>query len=105
MRLFASIAVTAGLVVVAAAGAIAAPAGAAGSSVAGQLYVNDNTAVANTISGFDRHTDGSLTPLPGSPFVAGGAGSGHGIGSQGALQLSADRRYLLAVDAGSDQIS
>ncbi len=43
--------------------------------------------------------------MPGSPFVAGGAGTGHGIGSQGALQLSSDGRYLLAVDAGSNQIS
>ena len=28
----------------------------------------------NTISGFDRHLDGSLTPLAGSPFTAGGRG-------------------------------
>jgi 6-phosphogluconolactonase (cycloisomerase 2 family) len=43
--------------------------------------------------------------LSGSPFAVGGAGTGSGIGSQGALQLSADGRYLLAVDAGSNQIS
>jgi 6-phosphogluconolactonase (cycloisomerase 2 family) len=105
MRVFACLAFTAALVGAAAVGAVVAPAGAAGSDVAGQLYVNDNTAGSNTISGFDRHVDGSLTPLPGSPFAAGGAGTGHGIGSQGALQLSADGRYLLAVDAGSNQIS
>jgi 6-phosphogluconolactonase len=73
--------------------------------VVGHLYVNDNRAAHNTISAFDRHADGSLSPIPGSPFAAGGAGTGQGIGSQGALQESADGRYLLAVDAGSNQIS
>jgi dipeptidyl aminopeptidase/acylaminoacyl peptidase len=73
--------------------------------VVGQVYINDNTAGVNTVAGFDRHADGSLTPIPGSPFSVGGAGTGHGDASQGSLQLSTDRRYLLAVDAGSNQIS
>ena len=73
--------------------------------VVGQVYVNDNAAGTNTIAGFDRHADGSLTPMAGSPFAAGGAGTGHGTASQGALALSDDGRYLLAVDAGSNQIS
>src|SRR5947209_20294062 len=85
--------------------ASAAPESHHGSTVVGHVYVNDNTAGENTIAGFDRHADGSLTPMPGSPFAAGGAGTGKGIGSQGALELSADGRYLLAVDAGSGQIS
>lgn len=76
-----------------------------GPSVVGHLYVNDNTSGTNTIAAFDRHVDGTLTAVPGSPFAAGGAGTGAGIGSQGALQQSADGRYLLAVDAGSNQIS
>jgi 6-phosphogluconolactonase len=71
----------------------------------GYVYVNDNTSGTNTIAGFARHANGSLTPLPGSPFSAGGAGTGAGIGSQGALQQSGDGHYLLAVDAGSDQVS
>ncbi len=75
------------------------------SPVVGHTYVNDNAAGANTIAGFDRHADGSLTPITGSPFAAGGAGLGAGLGSQGALQASPDRRFLLAVDAGSNQIS
>lgn len=77
----------------------------AASDVSGHVYVNDNTAGANTIAAFDRHSDGSLTPIPGSPFAAGGAGLGSIVGSQGALQETADGRYLLAVDAGSNQIS
>jgi 6-phosphogluconolactonase len=75
------------------------------SVVVGHAYVDDNSAGANTIAGFDRHADGSLTPISGSPFAAGGAGSGAGLASQGALQLSSDGRYLLAVDAASNQIS
>jgi 6-phosphogluconolactonase len=76
-----------------------------GSFVVGYAYVNDNTTLSNTVAGFDRHADGSLTPIPGSPFPTGGAGSGKGLASQGALQLSSDGRYLLAVDAESNQIS
>ena len=75
------------------------------SPVVGHVYLDDNTAGTNTISGFDRHLDGSLTPLAGSPFTAGGAGTGAGLASQGAVQVSADGRFLLAVDAGSDQVS
>ncbi len=75
------------------------------SFVVGHAYVNDNTAGSNTVAGFDRHADGSLTPIPGSPFPTGGVGSGAGLASQGAIQLSSDGRYLLAVDAASNQIS
>src|SRR6266446_7122045 len=75
------------------------------SDVTGHVYVNDNTAGLNTIAGFDRHGDGTLTATPGSPFAAGGRGTGTIVGSQGSLQLSGDGRYLLAADAGSNQIS
>jgi 6-phosphogluconolactonase (cycloisomerase 2 family) len=90
---------------VVAGGAAASVGGAPSRGVVGRLYVNDNTAGVNTVAGFDRHADGSLTPLPGSPFAVGGAGPGHGVASQGSLQQSADGRYLLAVDAGSNEIS
>jgi 6-phosphogluconolactonase (cycloisomerase 2 family) len=89
----------------AATGAIPATASAASSPVVGHVYLNDNTAGINTIAAFDRHADGTLSPLAGSPFAAGGAGTGAGLASQGALQSSSDGRYLVAVDAGSNQIS
>jgi 6-phosphogluconolactonase len=84
---------------------VATEGASAASGVVGHVYVNDNTAGTNTIAAFDRHADGTLTPIVGSPFAAGGAGTGGRVGSQGALQLSGDGRYLLAVDAGSNQIS
>ena len=90
---------------VVAGGAAASPGTPHASDVVGHVYVNDNTAPVNSIAGFDRHADGSLTPAPGSPFSIGGSGTGHPDASQGSLQLSADGRYLLAVDAGSNQIS
>ncbi|HEX3830548.1 MAG TPA: beta-propeller fold lactonase family protein [Solirubrobacteraceae bacterium] len=71
----------------------------------GDVYVNDNTATANTVAAFHRRGDGSLQPLPGSPFATGGAGTGAGIGSQGSLQTAFGGRYVLAVDAGSSQVS
>jgi 6-phosphogluconolactonase (cycloisomerase 2 family) len=107
------LALTATLMLTAGAGVAAANAGAGlagpeaggGSPVVGHLYVNDNTADANTIAGYDRHANGTLTPIPGSPFAAGGAGTGAVIGSQGALQSADGGKLLLAVDAGSNQIS
>jgi len=94
---------------IAAAVAVAVPASASASTgaspVTGHVYVNDNTKGTNTIGAFDRHADGSLSPVPGSPFVAGGAGTGSGLASQGAIQITQDGRFLIAVDAGSNQVS
>jgi 6-phosphogluconolactonase len=89
--------------------ALAVPASASAldhsSAVTGHVYVNDNTTGTNTIAAFDRHANGTLTPEAGSPFPAGGAGTGSGLASQGALQISPDGRFLIAVDAGSNQVS
>jgi 6-phosphogluconolactonase (cycloisomerase 2 family) len=96
--------ILAGLTVLA--GAALAPAAAtAHEGHGGYVYVNDNTSGANTIAAFVRHGDGRLTPLPDSPFSAGGAGTGAGLASQGAIQVSSDGRFVIAVDAGSNQIS
>jgi 6-phosphogluconolactonase len=75
------------------------------SPVVGHLYTDLNTTHVNKIAGFDRHADGALTPIAGSPFTVGGAGTGKGIGSQGALQFADNGSLLLAVDPGSNQIS
>jgi 6-phosphogluconolactonase len=99
-RLIALLVATAGV-----GGIISAAAAAAPPGFTGHVYVNDNTTGANTVAGYTRNANGSLTPIPGSPFQIGGVGGGHANASQGSLELSSDGRYLLAVDAGSNQIS
>jgi 6-phosphogluconolactonase len=98
-------AMLAGLVGLGAAGALPGVAAAAPRHHAGYVYVDDNTAGVNTIAGFRQRADGTLVPLPGSPFSAGGAGTGSGLASQGAIQVTSDRHFVLAVDARSNQIS
>ena len=108
MRKRTRLAAAGGSLLAAAIGIFGVPAAASASPsspVVGYTYIDGNTAPANTIDGYARHADGSLTALAGSPFVAGGAGLGTGLASQGAIQATQDGRYLLAVDAGSNQIS
>jgi 6-phosphogluconolactonase (cycloisomerase 2 family) len=93
----------AGMAAVAGLAVAAGPAAAASSPVVGHVYVNDNSAVSNAVAGFDRHANGSLTPIPGSPFATGGAGTGSSVASEGALQRAG--RFLVAVDPGSNQLS
>jgi 6-phosphogluconolactonase (cycloisomerase 2 family) len=76
-----------------------------GQHAIGQVYVDDNTVGVNTVGAFDRAEDGTLTPVPGSPFAVGGAGGGQGNASQGSIQRSSDGKFLLVVDTGSNQIS
>jgi 6-phosphogluconolactonase len=89
----------------AALGAFAVPGSALASNGSGHVYLDGNTAGANTVAAYNRAADGSLTPTAGSPFQIGGAGLGKGLGSQGAIQLSDNNQFVLAVDAGSNQIS
>jgi len=106
MRLRTHIAATIGLIALTVFGSTAAVREAAAApDVVGHVYVNDNTAGTNTIGAFDRFADGTLAPMQGSPFAVGGAGTGTIVGSQGALQVTDDGRYLLAADAGSNEIS
>lgn len=77
--------------------ALAAP------SKAGAVYTLSNAAAGNAVLAYARAADGTLSPI--AAYPTGGAGSGGGLGSQGALVLSEGQRILLAVDAGSDEIS
>jgi 6-phosphogluconolactonase len=70
---------------------------------AGAVYVMTNAAGGNTVLAFDRAADGALSPA--GAYATGGLGSGAGLGSQGSLVLSENQRWLLAVNAGSDEVS
>lgn len=83
---------------------ISAPAvDAAGRNRIGSVYTLTNEAGGNAVAAFERAADGSLTPA--GVYPTGGLGNGGGLGSQGAVVLSENGRLLLAVDAGSDEIS
>jgi 6-phosphogluconolactonase (cycloisomerase 2 family) len=69
----------------------------------GALYTMSNEANGNSILVFDRFPNGHLQPA--LRVFAGGNGSGSRLGSQGGLTLTANQRWLLAVNAGSDTVS
>jgi 6-phosphogluconolactonase (cycloisomerase 2 family) len=70
---------------------------------ANAVYVMNNDADANAVLVFDRAADGTLTES--GSYLTGGLGTGGGLGSQDALVLSDNGRYLFAVNAGSNEIS
>jgi 6-phosphogluconolactonase len=73
---------------------------------AGAVYVMTNAPEVNEVVVYERNFRGRLTLT--DSFATGGLGSGGGIdplGSQGALVLSANQRWLIAVNAGSNTIS
>jgi 6-phosphogluconolactonase len=73
---------------------------------AGAVFVMTNSAEKNEVIAFTRAADGSLQEF--GSFATGGRGSGgktDPLESQGALTLSQDHQLLLAVNAGSGEIS
>lgn len=68
------------------------------------VYALDNDVERNSVVVYRRQEDGSLMPLVGSPFNAGGRGlSGGDIDEQGAIRVVGP--YVLAVNPGSDTIA
>lgn len=69
----------------------------------GAVYTSTNETVFNRVAVYDRAADGVLTFRA---FVAtGGQGTGQGLGNQGAVLLSEDERFLMVVNAGSNDVS
>jgi len=72
----------------------------------GAVFVMTNASDKNEIVAYKRTEDGSLSEP--HHFVTGGRGSGgttDPLGSQGSLTLTTDRSFLLAVNAGSGEVS
>lgn len=72
----------------------------------GAVYTMTNAADGNEVIIFDRNPKGRLTQV--GSIATGGNGSGgelDPLGSQSSLLLSLDQRWLLAVNAGSDEVS
>lgn len=77
----------------------------AGDAADGQraVYTLTNQVAGNAVAVFNRAADGTLTAA--GTIATGGAGTGSGLGSQGAVALSDDGRRLFAVNAGSNDVS
>jgi len=67
------------------------------------VYTETNNAMHNEIIRFEMLADGSLK-MSGS-FSTHGKGTGTSLGNAGGVILTDDGKYLLAVDAGSNEIS
>jgi 6-phosphogluconolactonase len=82
---------------------IGAGVAAAAPNQVGAVYTLTNATSGNAVAVWNRSSDGTLT-IAGT-YLTGGAGIAAGLGSQGALVLSANHQWLFAVNAGSDDIS
>jgi 6-phosphogluconolactonase (cycloisomerase 2 family) len=68
------------------------------------VYVQTNDATQNEILSFRRAEDGAL--VPSGRYSTGGRGTGQPhLPSQGSVVISEDGRWLLVVNAGSDELS
>ncbi|HEV2751859.1 MAG TPA: beta-propeller fold lactonase family protein [Gemmatimonadales bacterium] len=67
------------------------------------VYTLTNQVAGNAVAVFTRAADGTLSPA--GTVATGGTGTGAGLGSQGAVALSSDGRWLFAVNAGSNDVS
>ena len=72
-------------------------------SATSSVYTIDNASPTNHVLQYQSGPNGVLS-LAGT-FSAQGAGTGSALASQGAVQLTHDGHWLLAVDAGSNQIT
>src|SRR5262249_35161893 len=66
----------------------------------GAVFTITNESEGNRVLSFARESDGSLGEQ--HAYDTGGTGTGDSLGSQAALALTEDHRFLLAVDAGSN---
>jgi 6-phosphogluconolactonase (cycloisomerase 2 family) len=69
----------------------------------GAIYTMDNAIGANHVLAFQRAENGELARA--GSFATGGAGTGAGLSSQGAVFLSRDNRWLFVCNAGSSEVS
>lgn len=84
--------------------AFAAPSGGITPTVRGNaVYTMTNAAEGNEIVVFDRRSDGQISLR--TRVSTGGRGSGASLGNQSGLIMSDDGRWLLAVNAGSNDVS
>lgn len=69
----------------------------------GKLFISSNAPAGNEVLVYDRSATGAPTLL--ARVLTQGLGTGAGLGSQGAVTLSRDGRWLFVVNAGSATVS
>jgi 6-phosphogluconolactonase (cycloisomerase 2 family) len=69
----------------------------------GAVFALTNSPGGNAVVAYRRASNGSLQPA--GTFPTGGVGTGAGLGSQGAVVVTDDRRFVLAANAGSNSIT
>ncbi len=75
----------------------------AAASAPGSVYVMTNETTGNAVAIYRRSANGDLTAAGTVP--TGGLGIGGGLGSQGAVVLSDNGRWLFVVNPGSNDVS
>ena len=73
------------------------------SNTTGYAYTLSNQVAGNSVLVYARSASGHLTPS--GSYSTGGTGTGTGLGNQGAIILSDDYSWLLAVNPGSNTIA
>ena len=71
--------------------------------IAGYVYTETNSSAGNAILAFSRSDGGVLTSI--GSFSTQGVGTGGGLGTQGEVILVGNGGWLLAVNAGSNDVS
>jgi len=69
----------------------------------GAVFTMTDAADANAVVMFSRGADGMLSDP--QTYYTGGMGNGGGLGNQGSIVVSEDRKYVFVVNAGSDDVS
>lgn len=69
------------------------------------VYVNNNTSGSNTVSAFSVGAGGSLSPVAGSPFATGGAGSGDFLFAASRARVCAVGNRLYVSNSASNNVS
>ncbi|HEX3230784.1 MAG TPA: beta-propeller fold lactonase family protein [Pyrinomonadaceae bacterium] len=71
----------------------------------GTFVYTNNDRTPNTLSAFAAAVDGSLSPVPGSPFATGGSGGGGSVFASNRITTAVVKNFLFAGNGGSDNVS
>src|SRR5262249_74648 len=71
----------------------------------GTFVYTNNDRSPNTISALSAASNGTLNPIPGSPFATGGNGAGGGFFASPRITTAVVKDFLFAANSGSNNVS